>query len=191
MTDLAYKFTDQDVRRDPTLHDIAIEFLKLYRGDFDFLRGAQQDLAEGHPLAPGVIRGILNCMRADPDGSRLLPKSPTGRFAAVDYSYLQRRRQPKLRKVQLYRPAWIDVEATFKVSYYMSTAKTAYVAHLLDRERSIVRWYPHSGKLEVKARPVCSSNVKGVMCAHNDNRKICRQCQLILASRLGVFSDTS
>lgn len=59
------KYTDSDVRADPTLLEMAYEYLDEYTGDFEPLVRAQCVLSEGRHLTTSQARVVLNCMRHD------------------------------------------------------------------------------------------------------------------------------
>lgn len=61
------KYTDRDVR-DNKAHvtELVTDFLESYTGEFQFLIDCKMRLAQGLELTVGMMRGVLNCMRADP-----------------------------------------------------------------------------------------------------------------------------
>src|SRR5215203_6856419 len=61
-----HKYTDRDVRESAELVEAAIEFLESYQGDFEFLIDCKMRLSAGGELSVGMVRGVLNCMRANP-----------------------------------------------------------------------------------------------------------------------------
>ena len=63
---LEHKYTDRDVRENANFYDAAIRYLDQYSGSFDFLIMCKQRLAMEEDLSVGMIRGVMNCMRADP-----------------------------------------------------------------------------------------------------------------------------
>lgn len=60
------KYTDRDVRENDNLVEAAYEFLEAYTGEFEFLIDCKMRVAQGTELSVGMVRGVLNCMRADP-----------------------------------------------------------------------------------------------------------------------------
>lgn len=59
------KYTDADVRSDPELAELALNYLDDYAGDFEPLVRAQETLARGSLLTTTQTRVVLNCMRHD------------------------------------------------------------------------------------------------------------------------------
>ncbi len=60
------KYTDRDVRENPTFVDMVEEYLDRYTGDFEFLIDNKMRVARGMDLTTPQVRGVLNCMRHDP-----------------------------------------------------------------------------------------------------------------------------
>lgn len=63
MTDRRY--TDRDVRENPLLAELAGQYLEAYQGEFPFLADCKARLAVDGKLSTPLVRGVLNCMRAD------------------------------------------------------------------------------------------------------------------------------
>jgi hypothetical protein len=57
------KFNDIDVTAN--LRDLAINWLGVYTGNFEFVTEMQQAMMTKGNLSTGQVRGVLNCMRAD------------------------------------------------------------------------------------------------------------------------------
>lgn len=62
----AIKYTDRDVRENPQYYDMVVEYLEQYQGEFEFLVSCKMRVSSGIDLSVGMVRGVLNCMRADP-----------------------------------------------------------------------------------------------------------------------------
>lgn len=60
------RYSDRDVRDNPDLLEVALDYLDGYTGEFDFLLGMQMRVSQGLSLSTGMVRGVLNCMRNDP-----------------------------------------------------------------------------------------------------------------------------
>jgi hypothetical protein len=60
------RYNDRDVRDDPRLEGLAIEYLEAYTGEFEFLIDMKMRVAADYGLTTGMVRGVLNCMRNDP-----------------------------------------------------------------------------------------------------------------------------
>lgn len=69
-----FKYTDRDVREDPTLEPLAIAYLLNYGGEFEPLVEAKEYLAEEGELTTLLVRKTLNCMRHDVNVLSRLPK---------------------------------------------------------------------------------------------------------------------
>lgn len=84
-----HKFTDEDVRTNPILVDLAERYLQGYEGDFIFLRKIRREFLGGSELTVGMVRGVLNCMRNEPRYAemlrqlRLVPGAPALDLATV------------------------------------------------------------------------------------------------------------
>lgn len=74
-----HKFWESDLRRDPSLIGIAIEYARNYTGDFEIMVHAQNLVRTSGTLPPGIARTVLNCMRTDP--TVIPPRKPP----VVDY----------------------------------------------------------------------------------------------------------
>jgi hypothetical protein len=164
--DLAYdRFTDRDVREDPDLASVAYEFVYNYGGDFDFLVQARNYAQQHGRLSVTQARGVLNCMRSDYEGLHMLARRSNN---------LPR----PLRIVEKQRPAYIDLPSTWHYDYYMSTYVTAQVVHILDRQRSCVRWYPHVSEFKLMlytCKPVYYPHYVMLHEVPTD-RRLCRTC---------------
>jgi hypothetical protein len=142
--DHGYRFTDRMVREDANLLRVATKFIEEYGGDFDFLVNAKDYLNEYGILNAPVARGILNCMRGDVKGRKLLATTPT-----------QLPPVPRLSVVKTYHPPYIDLWCEWHYDYVMSTHKTAQVVHEFDRLRSFIRYFPSSGKYQCYLYAYC------------------------------------
>jgi len=178
------KYTDEDVRRSEQLYLTAIEFLKLYQGDWDFLVKAKNHLTRHGELPVPAARAVLNAMRSNPEGSMMLPATPTGRLEgdnphAVDLDYYHRR---QLANGHMTRPAHIDLPSKWHVQYALSTWPTAQVFHVLRPELSHIRWYPHTGKFGYDICLWCqyplgwSWNSRYILTNDQQGRRICKGC---------------
>jgi hypothetical protein len=191
MDNLAYKFTDEDVRRESRLTYAAYEFVRAYTGDYTFLRDAKVLLNRANFLHTGTVRGILNCMRTQAYGLELLSfwnpeRVPAQVLQLVDTGEVFERPRPGLRfpferdytddRFDT-RPARMHMRATFKAEYIMSIHKQAYITHLLDLIRSEVVWWTRTRKFEVRPIAICGARLSyGVMCLHDGGRPHCQGC---------------
>ena len=175
MADPAYKYTDRDVRELPYLTQIAYTYLDAYQGDFEFLLDAKRIHYQG-VLATATIRGVLNCMRADPRWAGYLPIAPS----CVSPGLVT----PRLRTVNLQRPARIKLNARFKMPYLMSTWPTAQVVHMLNRDRTELWWYPHVLEYRWVPAAYCGGlrwRTNYLMMLHDipADRRLCLRCVAI------------
>lgn len=71
------KYTDRDVRENPSLRELAENYLCDYGGDFEPLVDAQfalMNLPFGEQLPTNTVRVVLNCMRHDNNVASSLPE---------------------------------------------------------------------------------------------------------------------
>lgn len=90
------RYTDRDVRENPSLHDLVIDYLCEYGGDFEPLVNAQALLKNtplGEDLPTNIVRVVLNCMRHDHNVATLLPPPIRPRLEIV---------RPRIKKAQYY-----------------------------------------------------------------------------------------
>jgi arsenate reductase-like glutaredoxin family protein len=66
------KYTDRDVREDPTLRELAEAWAQSYGGEFEPLVNAKREYWREGQLSTTTARTVLNCMRNDVNGFRLL-----------------------------------------------------------------------------------------------------------------------
>lgn len=59
------KWSDADIRNEPRLALIAIEYARNYDGCFEFLLSAKSRVRQEGTLSIGMARGVLNCMEQD------------------------------------------------------------------------------------------------------------------------------
>lgn len=185
--DLDRKFTDIDVRKEPGLRELAKEFARHYQGDYPYLVQARQMVHQHGKLTTPLTRGILNCMRNDPDGTTWIQDfySKAPMEADVETVGLD------LRAVELERPAWVDMKATWKMGYVLSSHKLGKVAHLLRSEKSRVRWFPHTGDLELQPAVWCSKHVaaNNFLSADEQGRPLCKNCDRNQKAYYEMFKD--
>jgi len=86
------KYTDRDVRENPTFVDLVEAYLHRYEGDFEFLIDNKMRLAQNITLTTGQVRGVLNCMRHDPR-VRNLPEPLPYEDNVIDLQPRKRQRQ--------------------------------------------------------------------------------------------------
>lgn len=71
----AERYRDADVRAKPSLMAMAVSYAQAYRGDFDFMQAASAAANATGTLPIAVARGVLNCMRADPEIADRMPEA--------------------------------------------------------------------------------------------------------------------
>jgi len=173
------KYTDEDVRRSETLYLCALKFLRQYQGDFQFLAEAKNHLEYYHDLPVPTARGVLNCMRVNPEGAMMLPQTGDGRYHdGIRHSGSNL----FIPNGHLRRPAHIDLKSTWHVQYVLSTWPTAQVFHVLRPELSYIRWYPHQDRFGYNIEVWCgypigwSYNSTYIMTNDKRDRRICKGC---------------
>jgi hypothetical protein len=188
MDNLAYKFTDTDLREDPALFNVAYNFLAVYAGEFEFLVHAKAQYLTMHELPLGTVRGVLNCMRTLPNARELLgfymwsPRPPLMAAPPVMTAPTPSRHLHAVREDS--RPARMYMRAIWKAEFFLSIHPQAFMTHLLDPVKSEVVWWPHIGKFEVRPTSYCSAHLSfGVMCLHDGGRQHCKQCTCIKRER--------
>jgi hypothetical protein len=171
------KYTDEDVRSSESLYQTAVDFLKAYLGDWDFLVRAKNHLAHHGELPVPTARAVLNSMRSNPEGAMLLPQTPTGRYEG-DMRHREERPRDRFK-----RPSHIDLPSVWHVKYVLSTWPTAQVYHVLRPEFSHIRWYPHTLQFGYEIVVVCgyplgwSYNSTYIMTNDQMGRRICKGCK--------------
>lgn len=147
------KYTDTDVRKDPTLAPIALRYLSEYNGDFEPLVSARALMMAGGRLRNVMIRTVLNCMRHDPsvvnlpvpvwktfDASR--PRRdpvPPATDPDEDWSGLDEEEE-FVPPPSTYKPVQLPLK--WKVQFGVSNSVQAKLIHILDQDRSSLTWYP-------------------------------------------------
>jgi hypothetical protein len=163
-----YRFSDRDVREDPDLAQLAFQFARNYGGDFDFLVHAHTYAVEHGSLHTSMARGVLNCMRSDIQGLALLQERIIPRRARGLYIV----EKPP-------RPAYINLPTTWHYDYVMSTWPSAEVVHVLNRDASHVRWFPHTGEFKFQlwaCKPLYAHHY--AFCHEIPaDRRLCRACE--------------
>lgn len=134
------KFSDTNVRTYPQLTEIAVEYAADYAGDWEFMVAARSLALQSGTLPTATARAVLNAMRADPKVVMSLPElydlEPTPKHLRVDRTE---------HAVEVTR--WpFNVEIKWNLDYYCATHKQATAAHLLNHERSHLRYYPMFGR---------------------------------------------
>lgn len=148
MSEHAYKFTDENVRRDPHgLTTAAENYLEQYYGEFPLLVQYKQLLKAGRTLTVPMVRATLNFMRFDPVASATLPSSQN--VIPVDFVDRVKRNQEPV------RPVAIEVIAKcWNFPYGISTHKTATAVHLISYD-SGWRVYTESQRWVPRVRWFC------------------------------------
>lgn len=138
----ARKYTDTDVRLHPELRQQAVAYAVEYGGDFDYMLQAQATALATGDLRPGVVRGVLNCMRTDPAVASNLAYQPaddedeTATGATV--TPLRRtRRHSRITKEHRDRPTVLRMRTRVKMSYGM--ARNGTVLHV-PKPAAIITW---------------------------------------------------
>lgn len=150
----AYRYTDRDVREHSELIDAAMNWLREYQGDFEFLRDARVALLRANSLPIGVVRGVLNCMWGDARAFHLLPITPTHR---VDRPQTFPRPRSHLRVVE--PPFKFAVRGKVHGDVWYSTHVQAKWAHQIDHARSEFVYWRHPHQISVRLFSVCGKDL--------------------------------
>jgi hypothetical protein len=160
-----HKFIDTDVRADPSLRRLAGAYLRDYAGGFEFLVDAKVAAMQGQ-LSVQTVRGVLNCMLADPKILVSGPDLPAARSV--------------LRRVELQRPARVQLKARFKLPVLSSKWPSAYLAHYLDPRHTELWWFPHIEKYEWYPRVWCGAQISRRQMLNTagvpEGKTPCRRC---------------
>lgn len=162
------KYTDLDVRSDRTLAPIAYEYLKQYTGEFQFLRECKSYYAEMGRLAHAHIRGVLNCMLADPK-VRDMPVPTMKVFSASSYDlygmqpveYVRHAESPEEeaeRELQRERSYSYPLPTRWRYPHGMSNHKRSHVIHTVDLTRSCAVLHPYFNKVTYVFHWACQSH---------------------------------
>lgn len=90
------KYTDRDVRENPSLRRIAVDYLMDYGGDFEPLVDAIDMLKSGAQLPTNVIRVVLNCMRHDRNVADSMPEPTRPKLELVMDEEKPKKKKKKL-----------------------------------------------------------------------------------------------
>jgi hypothetical protein len=182
MDNLAYKFTDTDLREDPALFNVAYNFLAVYAGEFEFLVHAKAQYLTMHELPLGTVRGVLNCMRTLPNAQVLLGHYVSSPQRADDHATRWTGFELGSRRLRVVqedeRPRYPFVlKATFKATHLNSVHKQAYKSHLLNPVSSEIKYYPVRQEIQVRVWPYCGTRLAhGVMMFSDMGREVCELC---------------
>ncbi|HEY6021865.1 MAG TPA: hypothetical protein VIY48_18975 [Candidatus Paceibacterota bacterium] len=161
------KYTDRDVRENPELEKIALNYLKVYGGDFEPLVNAQGLLAAGHDLPTNIIRVVLNCMRHDRDYAADMP-APEAKVIEMVIANSPEKKQKHKKKnwckntaphryhwegdgadrrycqgITNGRPQYLFIDARIKPHIRYALAKHGTVVHMIEGEGHHYTWYPN------------------------------------------------
>lgn len=182
------RYTDADLQHRPYLVGLAERYLAEYTGAFEFLIAAQALLESRGSLPPGVARGVLNCMRVDPNAYQLVPEladnPPIERPSAW-----RPRRLRAVREDEAPERKWVLSGMAFRIKpkFKYGYARNGSVLHVLRGAE--IRWYPESLPVgfardpEPKVGWICSSSysnwcsVPGLLVEVPDDEDVlCRTC---------------
>jgi len=159
---------ESHVRGDPSLRDVAEDYVQRYVGEFDFVLDCRERLRSGRSLTTSQIRALLNCMRADPNVLQLPVPAPNR--TSDDESVAQVIRLPVSYQRETSSPnrqRYVDLRTRWHREFGISQHKAARVVHRID-QRSIIRYYGRATQLsyderfDVMLRWWCGSSVPRV-----------------------------
>lgn len=136
------KFTDRDVREDPWLASLARDYALRYTGEFEFMVAARE-LAAVDNMPVAVVRGVLNCMRADPlvAGSLPAPRAPLAVVPDPPRTQPPARQSRPVHEHEQRRPDSITMPVTFKKPLVFGVPKMGYKLHVVDHAEC--KWSSH------------------------------------------------
>lgn len=149
------KFTIGDVTSSPTLKQAALNFIRGYRGDFEFLVRMKEVEAMVHTFTDGQTKAVLNCMQFDPQGLRYINQaeetevldSTIARDVQGTMLALHKRDQPPLSLVPATeKPASFPVEVTWKRPFI--TADTMGRSHILSPPKSRAIYFREENEID-------------------------------------------
>lgn len=175
MTGEAVRFTDRDVKEHPNLLGRAVEYVRDYHGEFDFLVTARELERVTGTLPIAVARGVLNCMRVDPRvaGSLPTPQHPSMQSSDLGVSFREAMGQvgdaaqavnevlarPRLKLVPPPRPYQVRLRSTIKAplmwSSYNDPTNLPTKVHDIDHHRSYCVLKTETGELLLHAQARC------------------------------------
>lgn len=160
------KYTDRDVRENDALVEAAVEFLENYHGEFEFLIDCKMRLSAGGDLSVGMIRGVLNCMRADPR-VRNLPEPVLfldEDAKVVDMKPYRRDRVKIVRPgppvYEINRPWSIRTKAHINVPYVAAKSETSLLHKVEDSWDHYFEWITNQHDIgfrwwDLHVKPLC------------------------------------
>jgi len=112
------RYTDQDVREDERLVQIAMWYIKNYTGEFPYMVDLQRSLARGFNPNVSHVRGALNCLRNDPRSFARLPLTfDSAEIIEVDFVAAERRKKPEPPKFEINRERFTNTDTIVKGVY--------------------------------------------------------------------------
>ena len=196
------RYEDKHVRADDSLRLLAMEYLWNYHGDFLFLIEMKHQVVHQQlPLSVPQARGVLNCMRSDPNVLRL----PEPRGQVLEF-------KPR-RKQQSSQPRRIELDCTWPKPFGISNHNRAARIHILDQRQCYVTYWtdyrrPYEDRFDVRLRWLCSAHLPwvykpgtgkrvdydvelltltdiGLLTLHNEAIRMCPTC-LKVAQKRGI-----
>lgn len=169
----AHKYQDADVRDNANLMALAVQYARLYRGDFPFMQAAAAAANATGTLPIGVARGVLNCMRTDARWADKLPE-PMGPDP-IDWTDFDEKPKPRLVLVDKvigprYKPARsIRVKHRLKHPYFWNPERwegaLKYTYHVISAYSYVDMFVsPHHGGSQT-----LQLHLKG-LCGHWHNK---------------------
>lgn len=142
------RYTDEHVRADPSLVGLATQYVTQYAGEFSFLLGVKNAVLTHYTLNVPTVRGVLNCMLADPNVQNM-PTPAKLMFDAGEPAYkkLARRAEEKRTTKPTTSPYRVPLKTTWKTQYAVSIRPQGKLIHRVDDARSrLVEWRYADGR---------------------------------------------
>lgn len=185
------RYTDTHVRSHPELRDIATRYTRDYHGEFEPMLAAKALLLTGSELPTAVVRMVLNVMRADPHVSASLPTLVSvpdvfkQSVAQAIASATPKKKRKKSKKQAIVPPqpkprrVIVSLRARWKAPFIAATMKNATAYHLLNPDRSEIRFHTRDERFEPFIYTWCNQRLStGVpLMQAPPGRHECRQCR--------------
>lgn len=192
----ATRYTDRDVQEYPDLLAQAVDYVRNYRGEFDYLIAARDLCNATGTLTVAVARGVLNCMRSDPRVAASL--QPPVQWPDLRPSYTSWKRNLAIvededdddeeeensdliaQAADYVRKRPFALNVKWKKMILSSIHASAQKYHYLDPIRSEVRYYPAVQEYITRVYAECgwrpSGNAYELLDTPPECRRECKQC---------------
>lgn len=160
----AHKYQDADVRSKPSLMAMAVTYAQQYRGNFEFMQAASAAANATGTLPVGVARGVLNCMRADPEVADQMPEAmaPDPLSWKDPFSYgasLKGVTDPQPRRLKVVPPPkYVPVNMRLKFTYFWNASYVPDFKNVFHIVSMATKAQLESGAIKIYMSPICRFN---------------------------------